>query len=260
MEQGNDIIETLWRRYQYLDLIQNDETQTTRKEIADRLGLSVSTVYKHLKQLEEHNLVREVRNDGGRSYVLTTFGDIALERYVDLMKVCCFSSPLVDPEIESELPSEVVSVCDFYPSVEHAPQKPVKEVRRFLRENDEIRSFASIVLPTYVEMYYENIMDGTEVELVCQERVIEHLRDDYSDYLHGALGSGNLDLWVTDGDIPFGLVVSSEGVRLVMYEGGSLVGVMASDDRKGINWGMKVFEKYRSQGKSIKEDVDEPVL
>ncbi|MDY7083289.1 MAG: hypothetical protein SXQ77_13010, partial [Halobacteria archaeon] len=258
MIPSNEIIEILWRREDFIELIQ-DNTSVTREEIINQSELSKPAVYNKLKQLEEHKIIRETRESGQKSYEFTTFGKVALERYRMLERVCDFSQPLSNPAVEEEIPQKLISKSEFYPSEPYAPHEPIEEVEQFLKENDTIKSLATTVLPTYVEMYYENIMNGTEIELVFQKDVMTHLKENYPEQLDEALGSGNLTVWVTDETIPFGLVASPNGMRLVKYVSGNLIGVISCDGDDAAEWAENLFNEFKEEEEQSEKRMKKPL-
>jgi len=204
----DDLI-TLCRRYGCLDIV-NPETKDKR-EVAEALGKSPSTAYKHLRELAEHNVVKKT-NDG---YTLTNFGRVMRAKLKDAERAYD-----AEEAIEAlDAPPEILSQGEFVPSCEHVPYGPIEEFGEHVEHADEVRGLVPVLFPRYLDFYHGQILDGLDAEFVVEHDVFEYIREEHSDILKEALGHGTR-LYVTDDELPHGLALLDK----------SRVGVLVYDD------------------------------
>lgn len=225
--------------------------QKHNRDLQDDLGISRSTAYKALRELEEHSLV-ERRDEG---FGLTLAGRLAFEQYAqytDAIEVVCTPGPLL-----AVLPSDAIDClsvlrgADVVFAERHAPNLPVRTVADVVRDATALRGISPVLLPLYVELFHDCIVDdGLDARLLLEEPVVEHLFDQYQRAAMAVVETGHTRLWVTDETLPFGLIVVDEPdpkVVLIVYDnGGGLRGVITNTRADAIEWGCEVWNRYQS--------------
>lgn len=226
------------------------------RDLQDELGVSRSTAYKALRELEEHSLVE--RTDDG--FGLTLTGRLAFDqhaRYTDAIEVLCVPGSLL-----TVLPSDAIDSlavlrgADVVFAERHAPNLPVNTLEDVVREATALRGMSPVLLPLYVDLFHECIVDGDlDANLLLETPVVEHLFDQYRTAAVEVVETGDARLWNTDETLPFGLVVVDEPdpmVALIVYDdNGGLRGVITNSTASAVAWGRSVWERYRSDARAI---------
>lgn len=226
------------------------------RDLQDELGVSRSTAYKALRELEENSLVE--RTDEG--FAPTLAGRLLLgeyQRYRANVEDICRGGSLL-----TVLPRDAVDSIDVFRGSSvvfperHAPNKPVGIIEDAVRDADAICGMSPVLLPVYVEVFYESIVNGPlEADLLLERPVVEHMQEQYTDELNAVLDTTQLSLWETDQTLPFGLIIvekpTSEVLLIVYDAGGELRGIVANDTPEAVAWAYEVFHTYQSSGKRV---------
>lgn len=218
-----------------------DDGYVSRDEVADRLELAESTVYQHLRELEDAGIVQ----DDGIECSLTPYGEVVAYRCDSLVRAYD-SKALVETAIESEPSMELVlEEFELFPSSEKSPNEPIAEIENRVEEVDEVKGFVPVVLDRYVEFYGGQIEAGLDVEFVVDGGALETLSSSYGDTLEDALSLG-LDVHVYDDGLPLGLVLIGEReVGAAVYgDVGGVVGVLVSDSARARTWAEDLYREY----------------
>ncbi|MDF9746926.1 helix-turn-helix transcriptional regulator [Natrinema salsiterrestre] len=225
------------------------------RDIRDELDVSRSTAYKAVSELEELGMAR--RGDDG--YELTPLGRLLFDeyrRFLDrITDICRPGRLLAALPRETELPFAALADAAVSVSDRHAPNEPVREVERLVDESSAVKGTGPVVLPRYAQFFSDQLAsDELEAQLVFERPVFDHLRTDYEEYFQRAIESDNLDVWVTDAELPYGLLVIEEPTRrvaIIVYESsGALMGVISNDTERAYHWGREQWERYRSGASS----------
>lgn len=229
------------------------------RDVRDELGISRSTAYKAVSELEELDIAR--RGDDG--YELTVLGQLLFEQYRDfhdrVTDICRFDSLLTALPRETTIPFAFLDGADVSKSQPHAPNRPVQEVERIVNEAATVRGTGPVVLPRYVEIFAEQIVsDKLEAEIIYAEPVFEHLTSVYKEDFMNTVKSDNLEAWVTDADLPFALLITDEptqGAAVVIYDSeGAIRGVIMNSTQEAYTWASEKWDQYRQS--AIKPSIE----
>jgi len=221
------------------------------RDIRDEIGVSRSTVYKALTELEELDVVR--RGDDGHE--LTELGRLLFERYrsfhSEFEDICASGRLLAMLPEGADLPFMFLSGAEVVVSKRHAPNSPVQAVERIVEEASMVKGTGPVVLPRYVEVFAgQLITDKLEAALVYEKPAFQHLLDAYAEEFEPTLESENLEAWVTERELPFALLVTDEAtqkVAVVVYDdGGEIRGLITNDSREAYEWGHEQWKQYRA--------------
>jgi predicted transcriptional regulator len=240
-----DVIPTVVKRAAFLDRLADGPA--SKRDLRDELDLSRSTVYKAVRELEESGLAVETDDE----VRLTLVGRLLAEEYRGFeARVCAVHD---QKSLLSVLPADAPVSTDLVTGAEavlaerHAPTRPVAYIDELVRSVDYVFGLAPVVLPQYVDLFYEEVVDsGLTADLVLEAPVVEFLWEDHGEKMAEALETGRLSVHQTDETLPFGLIASEdEGIVLIVYdESGELRGVLLNDTEAALDWSERVFRTH----------------
>lgn len=249
----HDTIRTIVKRTAVLETIADGPT--SKRDLRDELGVSRSTVYKAVRELESHELAEQT--DGGVR--LTLLGRLLVEEYQSFVGTAEAVSH--QHQVLSVLPPDAPVTTDLLVGAEvvlaerHAPSKPLDYVEDLTRSADALVGLAPSMFRRYNELFYDQLTSGAlTAEIVIYRPVVEHLREDFGDRFAESLAIDCYTVWETTESLPFGLVVTEgdhEEVAVVAYDEGRPVGVVANDTEAALDWGRDVFECYRESARRV---------
>ncbi|WP_233204296.1 helix-turn-helix transcriptional regulator [Halegenticoccus soli] len=226
------------------------------------LGVSRSTVYKAIRELEELHLVE--RTDEG--YRLSLIGRLLLEQYdqfcTDVESICRPAGLLSVLSSDSRVSVDLLRDAKIIYAERHAPHRPVRTLERILDRSTIVHGMSPVVLPSYIELFREQLVSGSlSAELVLGRPVVQCLLSDYRDDFTEALETGNLVVWETNEWLPFGLIVSEKPtnqVAMFAYDyRGDLRGLISNDSQRAVTWGRSTWEQFRANSTRVSVDQGE---
>jgi predicted transcriptional regulator len=229
---------------------------TTRADLQDELDVSRATLHRVVTDLVDADLA--VERDG--DVVLTPLGTEvadAVVDYADRVGAAERVAPLLNNVEPEELPipmsARVFAEADVLRPAPSQPQRPVQRVLSAVRSADSMRAMAPVVLPAYVDVVYEAILDGASCELVLETGALDVVTDTYDERFASATATSQLDVLVHD-QVPFGLLLTDESVCVVAYdEEGVLQAAVAGDDDRLRSWAESCYDHYSSAAGPLRE-------
>ena len=249
-----ETIQTVVKRADALDRLAGGPT--SKRDLRDDLGISRSTVYKAVRELEEQGLVEE---DGG-AVRLTLYGWLIVNRYQSFTKTV--EDTTRQRSLLSVLPDDAPVTTDLLVGADAvlsdpvAPDRPLNYLEDLIRASEHIVGFAPTAFRRYVELFHEQLVaDDLTADIVLERCVVERLREDYGDRFQKSVEADCYSLWRTCESIPFGLVVAEgdrDEVAVVAHdESVDAKGVITNDKTAAIDWGRDVFEQYKADATRI---------
>jgi predicted transcriptional regulator len=229
---------TLCRRNEYLNAL-NPEPKG-RREVAEALGKSESTVRKHMKGLEEEGIIRKT----GDGYVLTRFGETVRAKLRDAQRAC-----EAREAVEAlDAPSEVLSDARFTLPRKHVPTEPLEEFTRHIVGADEMRGLVPVIFPRYLGFHHEQILGGMAAEFVVERGIFEYLRENHGDILDESFEHGTR-LYVTDDELSHGLALLNDTrVGVLIYDGEeSVLGYASFVSPRARAYFEKIYEGHKEE-------------
>lgn len=248
-----EVLETLAANHELVAALADGPRQ--KHALADELGVSPKTVYRRTRRLREHGLLSR----GEDGYLLTVLGSLLVDLHLDgadLVERAYESESLLSALDEDAVPPYwVLHDADVVRSEPYAPNRPLDRMRDLVVDSAKLRGFSPVVLPQYVEMFYESAMDtDLDADIIVTPSIVEALREDAADELRAALGR-DVDLYQTDADLPYGLIVVDEPVPHAFFlfyaANGGLQGVLSNDDPRTVVWARRQYESYLADAERV---------
>lgn len=218
-----------------------------QRDLRDRLGISRSTVYKSIRELESAGLV----TDCEAGYRLTEFGRLAWQRhdaYVARLRRLEEARPLLEAlPGDRPFPPSLFEHGRIIVPGRHAPERPLTSLEELGADVDRLRVASPAGMPRYLEtLHEETAAGGLEATLVVERDALDRLRSGYDRY-DAALETEGLDVRTVDDELPFAVALfDDDAVGLFAYED-VMVGAAFSEDCDAVRWGRRVFERVRER-------------
>ena len=243
------LADTLRKRAPLLALLADGPRD--QRDLRDDLGVSRSTVYKSVKELEDAGLVAE--RDGG--YALTEFGRLAWQRhdaYLARLRRLDEARPLLDaiPE-DRQLPPSLFEHGRIIVPGRHAPERPLVRLEELGAEADHLRVASPAGMPRYLETLHENVAAGEQIVTIVVERdALDRLADGY-DRFEAAVETDGLDGRSVGDELPFALALfDDDALGLFAYED-VRVGAAFTDDGDALRRGRRAFDRIRARSSPV---------
>lgn len=224
-----------------------------RHVLVDHLDDSKSTVYKGVTQLQELGLIA-LTPDGLRP---SLFGVVALDRYDELARTADFGKLLADLPPGVIEPAALLRAEAILPD-NTAVDRHLIHLKRMLRNADAIRGLSPAVSPDYVSIIHQRIVtDSLTAEFVLPEEIVVDFRRGYPDIAGDIISADNAQLYQTEEEPPFTLLLVSSGegteIGIEFGEGGLATGVITNDTRESLRWAETVYERYNRTADKVTE-------
>jgi predicted transcriptional regulator len=223
----------------------------TQRDLRERLGLSRSTVYKALQDLETAGLVTGC--EGG--YRLTGLGRMAWRRHdaylTRLDRLSAAERLLETVPPDEHLPLALFEHGHVHAPGRHAPERPLDRLEALGGTADRIRCLSPSGMPRYFSDIHDRVVDGEQTAtLVVESPALERLEVGYEGYA-AATAEPGIELRVVERELPFAVVLFDDDLGFFGYDEGMLVGAAFTDDPTVLEWGERVFERHRRRSEPV---------
>lgn len=223
-----------------------------QRDLRDELGVSRSTVYKALQELEDAGIVIE----RGSDYALTGFGRLAWQRhdeYIARLHRLDAGRQLIEtfPK-DRPIPPSVFERGRIIVPGRHAPERPFDRLSAVGEAADYIRVASPSGMPRFLADLHENVAaDEQTATVIVEADAVSRLRSEYDQFATAAAADG-LELRRIDGEIPFAVVLfDDEEIGLFGYDAGVLIGAVFTSDDDALRWGTRAFERFVERSVNI---------
>ena len=216
----------------------------TQRHVRDELGVSRSTVYEALRELESAGLVVG-RPEG---YALTGLGRLTWRRrdcyLARLNRLTVADRLLASVPPDQRLPLSLFEHGKVYVSGRHAPERPLEQMEARSEVADRLRCFSPSGMPRYLENIHERVETGRQTATLVLERpALERLGAEY-DRFEAVRADPNVEFRVLGEELPFALVLfDGDELGFFAYDDGVPVGAAFSDDPDVVRWGERRYER-----------------
>jgi predicted transcriptional regulator len=245
-EESRAFRETLVRRERVLRMLADGPLD--QRDLRDALGVSRSTAYKSLRELEERGLVRSA---GDGTYQLTQYGSLVHRRHdeyaASVDRIRAARAVLDSLPDDLLLPLAFVERGHAVVASEHAPERPLDRLDAESSRSHDYRALSPIAVPRFLPGIHERVENGDLVaELLVEPGAVAYLRE--YDRLDEALATDGFDLLRADEPIEIGLLLSDDRKRASLFAYGSqggVIGMLVSEAPEAYRWADRTYQRYR---------------
>ncbi|MHB9287001.1 helix-turn-helix transcriptional regulator [Halobacteriales archaeon Cl-PHB] len=224
----------------------------TLRELDAAVSLSRSTIHRTLERFAERGLVEN--SDG--EYVLTNYGrTVAAE-------ATAFTTRLDTARRLDELlnvlgPSDVEVPLECFADarvVTPGPRRAHQGIKRSLdlfERADSVRILSGILSSLYVDGAVTAMDQGTDIEVVFDEDVVEVIPSEYDDQARQAFETGHFTVYSHEA-VPFELFVSDDRIGIAAHDDRGLPRMyVESDDPEAVGWAEELYHRYREAARVV---------
>lgn len=133
------------------------------------------------------------------------------------------------------------------------PYAPIERTIELLSSATTIRTLAPVIASVYADQYYRLITaSGTNATTVLTPEVADYIRTESTTEMNHVLDTGNVEAFVCENDLPFGLLIVDDSVAMGAYdEYGTMRVLLVSDSVTVREWAMSTFERYKENSTSF---------
>lgn len=225
-----------------------------RREIEERLGVSRATSHRLTRWLDEQGYVRK---EDGRFH-LTGQGQAVAEemlRFERNVGAADRLAPLLERICEDHQEFVVEPFADATVTTA-TPEDPSRPARRFvslLRDSGTLRGFNTTQMaPFFLTEFHEEVLAGTETELIYLPGTVEALREADPEGAAAAFESRHLTLRTREA-LPYGLALFDDCVGIGGYDEGTgaMTVFVDTDDTFAREWAERVYGAIRDDSKPL---------
>ncbi|WP_049979921.1 helix-turn-helix transcriptional regulator [Halolamina rubra] len=195
-------------------------------------------------------------------YRLTAAGDSIARAHADYLgqlRRIGESIPLLSHLDPADAPgAELLADADLVVASEADPQAPIHAYTEQLREmdGDRIRVCSPVLSRAFHEAHAALALDGVRTELLLSTTTARRAKELGPLEFAAVLRAGPLDLFVRDGEIPFGLALGEESLLLGAYAEGHLQACLQGTDPDLLAWAESAFEALREDARRVESPGD----
>lgn len=123
-----------------------------------------------------------------------------------------------------------------------------------------IRLYATGIMPEYVGTYRDRVLEGSELDCICTERVLQELLDAYDDDLQEAMQTDRVTLHETAEALPFSIIIAEHEtetrVCLMLYRDHAVAGFIRNDTPGAVAWATDRFASLKADAEQVGRPVD----
>lgn len=247
--ETTDVFDILSDRHEILALIADGAC--SQQQITEQTSTSQSTISRALTRFKDLGLVRETNSQ----YELTLLGNLVHQKFEACVRNV--EQLYTAEDILNDLPADVpfnpavLTDADVTISQPHAPDAALDPVLRLTQEATYIKAVAAIVYAGYADTFSERMVDSDlDAEFVMTEAVIDQSRKVYENRDPTAVCTGRLDLYVTEEDIPYSLMlVKTEDdvyTVIVVSSNSGTHGTITTSNSTACEWTRNQYEKIKA--------------
>lgn len=223
---------------------------TTRSAFRDHVEASRSTVTRSLAAMEERNWIEQ----RGQTYRLTPIGEVLAREFletVDSLAAARSLSPFLEwfPYAEVELDVEHLRDAEVVVTDPSDPYAPGRKQTEFLEAASTFWGLFPSIDIEGTRFVHDRIVEGDlEAELIVTTGVEETITaGEYASLFREQLATGQLTVYVSDGDLPFYLGIGDGAVQIgVEDDDGFPRALLETDADQVTEWAESVYREHRS--------------
>lgn len=247
---------TLARRAELMAAVLDGTTD--RRELASQSSASRSTVYRGLDQLVEYDFLTE----SAGTYAPTTFGKLVYPEFRRYIKSFGALEDANERGILAAIPDDapfdqtVLVEAELTTPDRCAPTAVLSDIETIVAEANDLRFFTPVVLPTFLELYCQQLFDGSlTAEAVFGSDVLAWIQEEHPDKKRRLERTEAATLKRTERTLPYELGVTTDPTQrmyLVLYgDRGNIRGVVCNDTDAAMSWAETVYREYSTDATTV---------
>lgn len=237
-----------------------DTVPADLRDLKDTSGIPRTTLQRNLTTLEQRGWIEKTSS----RYTTTVTGSLLVQEFVTMIETVATIdtlSPFLDAlDTPTNIDLDQLREPRVTVPEPHQPHRPTIQLLETLDTAARIRGFLPAVSLLLVQ-HACRMDDGTatEREYVLSKDALPTLHEQYADEWTNATQMSHIDVLVYEGDLPHGLFVFEDGLALTAYDDfGRIQALVESDGEEAIDWGERMYKKYRQQSRQLSESEQAP--
>jgi predicted transcriptional regulator len=220
----------------------------SQSEIRDRTGYSKSTGHRRVKRASESGFIeRETQG-----YTLTELGEVVVglcSEYLSELERAYEYEEFLGTIRDSDLSLSDIDGCEVTRSSPTNPVAPFVRLAEVTANSSDVRVVTNAIAPESFDVGRDRVREGSlEVEMVVDGRTVDSIRssDWFGEELRRDLRTGNFDLWVHEGRVPYQIGLMDGKLCLGAEDENRMpVALLETENEEAVGWAEDVFERYR---------------
>ncbi|MFP8957742.1 helix-turn-helix transcriptional regulator [Natrialbaceae archaeon A-CW3] len=247
--ESSEFVSTVMTRAELLE--QLEESQTVR-ELANELSMARSTVHRATESLAEHDLV-DKPNEHVEHTGLGTVVAEQLQGFRTRMEAAHQLEPFLNTldGAATDIPLERFTDVTVTTTEQRQAHVGAKRITDLIEQTDSLRMFSSILSPLYVDVALQEMLDGTEIEVIFDEEIIAILAERYHEEAMEAFETGRFEVGMTD-DVPFELFLFDDRMGMAAHDDDGIArAFVESTDPAAREWAESHYAEYADEAESV---------
>lgn len=223
-------------------------------ELASECSCARETAHRNLAGFLDRGWV--ARDDG--AYRLTVSGQMVVDQYGRLESTVEGASRMRRffrhaPSAFRDLPVSLLSTVRLETATPENPHAPITRFRATLgdRTLERFRGLTPVVSPLFNDAASTVLGPETDAELVIDESVLQVSETEYAEALQQAFSLDGFTLLVAPDPLDCGLVLADGRAFVCVYDEGTVVASLDSDDETFVEWVAERYATERERGRAI---------
>ena len=237
-------------RAQILEVL--EEQPQNSNELENRLDISRSTIHRSIQSLQDKGLI--MKSNG--KFTITGLGSTVTHQISTLRTQCTIAHRL-EPFLNTIGPTEIEIPLEHFEDAEITCPEPkrihdsAKRITDLIEASENLLMFSSVISPFYVDVAYQEIMDGMEIEVIFDYEVLETIAVDFFSEATEAIETGRFYVRACD-EIPFELFIFDDRIGVAAHDENGLARAFIETDSSGaVAWAEKLYGRYYDQSDSF---------
>lgn len=222
------------------------EQPRTMRQLDERLPTSRSTIHRALGTFEEANVVRKVE----QTYHLTGFGEIVAEQTREFTAELETARALDEflnaiSEVDVDVPLACFRDADITQPQPREAHTGVKRIIDLIEASDSLRMFSNVLSPLYVDVARQQMVQGMELEVIFDERLVDLILSEYADQALDAFRTGRFEVYVGS-DVPFELFLHEDRMAMAAHNDAAFPRMFVeTKSAAAVEWAEELYRSYR---------------
>ena len=225
------------------------------RELKDALDIPRTSLQRNLALLEQHGWIKRVHP----GYTTTTKGSLLTNVFLEMLgrvqRIESLTPFLAEVDLSTAFDIDRLDAFLVTVPEPHRPHAPMIRLLDLFETAEQMRAFSPVVGGLLAKRYCQPGEITGEYEFILSKHTVDDLRRPETDNWSGEIEpeqTTRIDLWVYDGEFPYGLFICEDTLVLAAYDGaGRIQAVVESESETTIRWGKQLYETYRHQSRRL---------